>query len=109
MNINTKRLKANGLTDGEIERVKEYIEDAEKAGQFDNTATVMHINGAVYECCRTAALALQTVRPDVLELPATDEAWILLHSSELRAELIEMAERGDPIPQPHTLLGHALQ
>ena len=106
MNINTKLLKADGLTDSEIARVKKYME---AAGELDPTATVIQINGALRFVCRTAALALQTVRPDVLNLPPTDEAWILSHNRELKEELIAMAKRGDPAPSPDTLLGRALK
>ena len=106
--MNKELLRANGLTDSEIATVCRYIESAKSNGTFDNTATVVHINNTLRVVCRTAALAVQTVRPDVLDLPPTDDAWILLHSAELKSEVIEICKRGGPMPPAHTLLGRAL-
>lgn len=106
--MNTELLRADGLTDSEITAVCRYIESAHANGTFDNTATVVQINNTLRVVCRTAALAVQTVRPDILELPPTDDAWILLNSAELKAELIALAGRGGPKPAAHTLLGRAL-
>lgn len=107
--MNKELLRAYGLTESEITSVCQYVESAKENGDLDNTATVIHINNTLLVVCRTAALAVQTVRPDVLDLPPTDDAWILLHSAELKAELIAICERGGPRPAAHTLLGRALE
>lgn len=107
--INTELLRGDGLTDSEISVVCRYIELAHENGTFDNTATVIHINDTLRVVSRTAALAVQTVRPDILNLPQNDEAWILLHSAELKAELIAICERGGPRPAANTILGRALE
>lgn len=106
MPINEQLLVAEGLTKSEIEKVKNYME---AAGEIDSTATVIYLNGRLLFICRTAALALQEVRPEVMNLPDTDETWIISHHRELKDELLAMAERGEPCPSPDTLLGRALR
>lgn len=44
----------------------------------------------------------------VLALDAHDDAWIIEHAEELKAELLELAKAGAPRPEPGTLLGRAL-
>jgi hypothetical protein len=107
--MNKELLRSYGLTDSEITSVCQYFESAKANGDLDDTATVIHINNSLLVVCRTAALAVQTVRPDLLDLPPTDDAWILLNSAELKAELIEICKRGGPMPPAHTLLGRALE
>lgn len=106
MTIDTQLLEAEGLTEAEIGRVNDYMESA---GEIDSTATVIHLNGRFLLVCRTAALAVQTVRPDVLDLPETDDAWIWSNFFPLKNELITKLESGDPTPPPHTLLGRAFE
>ena len=106
MPIDEQLLAAEGLTTAEIEKVKHYVE---AAGEIDSTATVIYLNDRLLFVCRTAALALQVVRPEVMNLPDTDEAWIMSHNRELKDELLAMAERGEPCPSPDTLLGRALR
>lgn len=106
MTIDTQLLEAEGLTEAEIRKVNDYMESA---GEIDSTATVIHLNGRCLLVCRTAALAVQTVRPDVMDLPETDEAWIWSNFFQLKNELIAKVESGDPMPLPHTLLGRALE
>ena len=107
--VNRDYLRADGLTESEIDAVCQFIESAYDNCTFDNSATVIYLNDKLRIVSRTAALAVQTVRPNILDLPQTDEAWILLHSGELKAELIAICERGDPMPAAHTLLGRALE
>lgn len=45
----------------------------------------------------------------VLALDAHDDAWIIEHAEELKAELLELAKAGAPRPEPGTLLGRALE
>jgi len=106
MAINEQLLKAEGLNEEEIRRVKGYMESA---GEIDNTATVIHLNGRFLLVCRTAALAVQTVRPDILNLPETDDAWIWSNHYQLKNELIAKLKSGDCKPPLHTLLGRALE
>lgn len=44
----------------------------------------------------------------VLAFDAHDDAWIIEHAKELKAELLELAKAGAPRPEPGTLLGRAL-
>ena len=44
----------------------------------------------------------------VLALDAHDDAWIIEHAEELKAQLLELAKAGAPRPEPGTLLGRAL-
>ena len=106
MTINTQFLEEEGLTETEIETVKDYME---MAGEIDSTATVIHLNGRCLLVGRTAALAMQTVRPDVMDLPETDDAWIWSNFYQLKNELIANLKSGDPTPPPHTLLGRAFE
>jgi hypothetical protein len=106
MAINVQFLEKEGLTETEMGRVIDYMESA---GDIDTTATVIHLNGRFLLVCRTAALALQTVRPDVMDLPETEDAWIWSNFFQLKNELIAKLDKGDPMPPPHTLLGRAFE
>ena len=45
----------------------------------------------------------------LLTVDANDDAWIVEHADELKAELLELAKAGAPRPAPGTLLGRALK
>ena len=67
--VDRENLKADGWTDEDIDAITLYCEQANAAGHFDLTAwPIMSPHGEIRIVCKTVALAVRRVRPDLPEV-----------------------------------------